>query len=337
MQEKQPRPTSFDVARRAGVSQSAVSLVFGGKAEGRVGKRTQEAILQAARELGYHPNRAARTLRSGRSRIVALVVPDVSNPYFAAVLQGAEEAARTSGYSVLLAQLHEEQDWQHVVLDALTSRAVDGFLFCTLQPPSESIAQVLQGKAIIVDETYQGLPSLQLDVETGMQAAMEHLIHLGHRRIAHLGAAVDATSFHQRHHAYQAALHQAGLSFPADYLARAAFTSADASRAAHQLLTCPEPPSAIVCDSDVLAVGVYKAARALHRSIPRDLSVVSFDDSIIASMLDPELTTVAIPARTIGAQALALLLQALEEGTAPASLTIPLTLMIRASTAQPAG
>src|ERR1700730_6308038 len=107
--------TSVDVARRAGVSQSAVSLVFGGKAAGRVGKRTQEVILQAARELGYRPNSAARTLRSGQSRLIALVVPDVSNPYFAAVLQGAEQAACASGYSVMLAQVQDEQDWQHMI------------------------------------------------------------------------------------------------------------------------------------------------------------------------------------------------------------------------------
>src|SRR2546428_11122485 len=105
-----PSPaTSVDVARRAGVSQSAVSLVFGGKAAGRVGKRTQEAIRQAARELGYRPNCAARTLRSGRSRLVALAVPDVSNPFFATVLQGAEHAARRSGDSVVVAPVRDEQ------------------------------------------------------------------------------------------------------------------------------------------------------------------------------------------------------------------------------------
>src|SRR6266566_5328147 len=128
--------TSVDVARRVGVSQSAVSLVFGGKAAGRVGKRTQEAILLAASELGYRPNRAARTLRSGRSHLVALAVPDVSNPFFATVLQGAEQTARRYGYSVMLAHVRDEQDWQQVILDALTSQVVDGFLLCTLQSPA---------------------------------------------------------------------------------------------------------------------------------------------------------------------------------------------------------
>src|SRR5579863_7650586 len=144
-------PTSIDVARRAGVSQSAVSLVFGGKADGRVGDRTQEAILRAAADLGYQPNRVARTLRSGRSRLVIFAVPDVSNPYFAAVLQGAEQAARKHGYAVMLASVRDERDWQPVVLDALASRAVDGFLLCTLGPPTEREQAVLQGKAVMVD------------------------------------------------------------------------------------------------------------------------------------------------------------------------------------------
>src|SRR5207249_9844667 len=139
-------PTSVDVARRAGVSQSAVSLVFGGKAAGRVGKRTQEAILQAARELGYRPNSAARTLRSGRSRLIALAIPDVSNPYFATVLQGADQTARAHGYSVLLAQVRDEQDWQHMILDAFTSRAVDGFLLCEIELAT-SKHMALRGKA----------------------------------------------------------------------------------------------------------------------------------------------------------------------------------------------
>jgi LacI family repressor for deo operon, udp, cdd, tsx, nupC, and nupG len=326
-------PTSVDVARQAGVSQSAVSLVFGGKAAGRVGKRTQEAILQAARELGYRPNRAARTLRSGRSRLVALAVPDVSNPYFAAVLQAAEQAARTYGYAVLLASVRGEQDWQPVVLDALASGAVDGFLLCTLQPPTVKERTALEGRAVLVDAYCSGLPSLQLDIEAGMHAAMTHLLRLGHTKIAHLAADVDAATFRQRHQAYQDALQAAGWPITAAFQARAPFTIAGAYQAARLVLERSDPPSAIVCDSDVLAVGAYKAAKDLQRAIPQDLSVVSFDDSVIARILDPELTTVAIPASVIGEQALQLLLSVLEEGDVPSQVTVPLELVIRASTA----
>src|ERR1700730_14172962 len=324
--------TSVDVARRAGVSQSAVSLVFGGKAAGRVGKRTQEAILQAARELGYRPNSAARTLSSGRSRLIALAIPDVSNPYFATVLQEAEQAARADVYSGSLAQVQDEQDWQHMILDALTSRAVDGFLLCEVQPPTTSEYMALLGKAVTVNGGSQVFPSLQLDITAGMHAAMTHLLRLGHTKIAHLAAAVDAETFHRRHQAYLDALQTAGVPVTAVYQAHAAFTIAGAYEAARLVLECSDPPSACVCDSDVLAVGVYKAAKDLQRAIPRDLSVVSFDDSIIARILDPELTTVAIPASFIGEQALQLLLAVLEEDDVPLQTTVPLELVIRAST-----
>lgn len=331
--DEMPSPaTSVDVAHRAGVSQAAVSLVFGGKATGRVGKQTQEVILQAARELGYRPNSAARTLRSGRSRLIVLAVPDVSNPYFAAVLQGAEQAARKLGYAVMLASVRDEYDWQEVVLDALASRSVDGFVFFTICPPTEGVSTALQGKAVLVDAVSRALPSLQLDIEVGMRAAMLHLLHLGHTKIAHLAAAVDAETFHLRRKAYLDALAAAGLPVVAAHQGRASFTIAEARQAARGILEGPSPPSAIVCDSDVLAGGVYKAAKDLHRAIPQDLSVVGFDDSVIARLLDPELTTVAIPTTVIGEQAFLLLLAVLEKGHAPAQTVVPLELVIRAST-----
>lgn len=327
------QPTSFDVARRAGVSQSAVSLVFGGKAAGRVGKRTQEAILRAAHELGYAPNSAARTLRSGRSRLVALAIPDVSNPYFATVLQGAEQAARRYGYSVLLAQVRDEQDRQHMIRDALTSRSVDGFLLCEIDPPTADEQKTLLGKAVAVNISCPMLPSLYLDITAGMHAAMSHLLHLGHRKIAHLAAAVEAETFHLRHRAYLEILQAAGCPVTSAYQVRAPFRIAEARQVARQVLEAVDPPTAFICDSDVLAVGVYKAAKDLQLAIPQDVSVASFDDSIVARILDPELTTVAIPAAAVGEQALLLLLQMLEEDHTPSQITsVPLELVIRAST-----
>jgi LacI family transcriptional regulator, repressor for deo operon, udp, cdd, tsx, nupC, and nupG len=324
--------TSVDVAHRAGVSQAAVSLVFGGKATGRVGKHTQEVILQAARELGYRPNSAARTLRSGRSRLIVLAVPDVSNPYFAAVLRGAEQVARKLGYAVMLASVRDEYDWQQVVLDALSSRSVDGFLIFTLCPPLEGVYTALQGKAVLVDAASSAFPSLLLDIEAGMHAAMAHLLHSGHTKIAHLAAAVDADTFRLRRSTYLDALSAAGLAVPVAYQQSASFTIENARQAACRILEGPSPPSAIVCDSDVLAVGVYKAAKDLHYRIPEDLSVVGFDDSIIARLLDPELTTVAIPTTDIGEQAFLLLLAVLEKGHVPAQVMIALELVVRAST-----
>jgi LacI family transcriptional regulator len=177
------------------------------------------------------------------------------------------------------------------------------------------------------------LPSLQLDVTAGMHAAVHHLLHLGHTKIAHLAAAVDAETFHIRHQAYLAALHHAGCPAISAYQVRAPFTIPEAYQAARHVLAYSDPPSAIICDSDMLAAGVYKAAKALQRTIPQDISVVSFDDSVIARILDPELTTVAIPAHAVGEQAFLLLLEVLEGGRMPARHSVPLKLVIRESTA----
>ncbi len=325
--------TSVDVARRAGVSQSAVSLVFGGKATGRVGAQTREAILRAAQELGYQPNRAARTLRSRHSHLVALAVPDVTNPYFATALQGAEQAAREHGYAVMLASVDDERDWQQVILDLLATRAVDGVLL--FAPPPASIHAALRGRAVVVDASSRVLPSLQLAIADGTEAVMAHLLALGHRKIGHLAAAVDVETFHLRQAGYRDALRAAGIPLVPVYEQHAAFTIADARRAAYEILRLPDRPTAVLCDSDMLAVGVYKAASDLGLAIPADLSVAGFDDSIIASMLEPELTTVAIPTAAIGAQAFRLLLGVLEEGDVAAETVVPLKLVIRPSTASP--
>lgn len=333
VQEPAELPTSLDVARRAGVSQAAVSLVFGGKATGRVSKRTQDVILRAAQELGYQPNRAARTLRSGHSRLIIFAVPDVSNPYFASVLQGAEQAARQSEYAILLAEVRDEHDWQHTVLDALTARAVDGCLLYANLPGMEYPASLLQGKAVLVDRSHPVLPTLQLDIQAGVQAAMSHLFALGHTHVAHLGAALEQETFYLRHVAYRAAMQQAGLAILEGYEQQTSFLLDDACAAASRLLARADAPTAVLCDSDMLAVGVYKAAHQLGRRIPKDLSVVGFDDSLLARVLEPELTTLAIPTTRLGEEAFVLLCRLLEDQPVAVPGLVPLPLVIRTSTA----
>ena len=329
------QPTSFDVAQRAGVSQSTVSLVLGGKSTGRVGKPTQDAVLQAAAELGYQPQSAARALRLGRSQAIALVVPDVSNPYFASVLQGTEQAARKQGYSVVLVSMYKHPDWSRLIAEALAARAVDGILFYTLGPPASLDREHLSQRAVMVDGITAGMPTLQLDIASGAYAAMTHLLNLGHTNIAHLAAALDVETFQVRQRAYLRALTSAGISINTEYLVRTQFTIEDAQAKASRLLELPQPPSAIFCDSDLLAIGVYKAAKARGLSIPRDLSVTGFDDSMVARILEPELTTVAIPTMTLGERAISLLLALLQGDQPAAQPAIPLQFVIRNSTAAP--
>ncbi|HEX7735873.1 MAG TPA: LacI family DNA-binding transcriptional regulator [Ktedonobacteraceae bacterium] len=336
--EKKARPgapTSFDVAKLAGVSQSTVSLVLSGKATGRVSQSTQEAVLRVARELGYQPHMAARTLRLGRTHVTALIIPDVSNPFFAAVLQGAEQAARERDYTVVQVSTGNDADWQQRVVHSLATRAFDGFILCAVGLPDCANLDLLRGNAVIVDGSSPEFPSLLLDIETGSTRALGHLLDLGHRRIAHLGANIDIETFRVRQRTYQRLLTKAGLPVRADYQVTAGLDVAEACQVALDLLRGPEPPSAFFCDDDLLAAGVYRAARLAGLRVPFDLSVVGFADSLVAQLLDPPLTTVSIPALEIGRRAMELLLTCLEIDVAPFVDTIALGFAERESTSVP--
>jgi DNA-binding LacI/PurR family transcriptional regulator len=323
---------STDVARRAGVSQSAVSLVFSGKANGRVSQRTERSIWKVARELGYRPNSAAQALRLGHSKRLVLAVPDIDNPYFAGTLKGAEREARKHGYSTALAVVQVPQDWQTVILDALTSGAVDGFALFTLIPPTTKQQRALQGKAVFVDVFSRSLPCVRLDIEGGMRAAVRHLLRQGHTRIGHLGADIDAETFSLRKKVYLETMRTILSANHPEWQAAAPFDIEGAAIVTEGILGAREAPSAIVCDSDVLAAGVYKAAKAARLRIPEDLSVVGIDDSLIARVLDPPLTTVAIPAAEVGEQGVRLLVDLLRGVDPSQPSPISLNLIVREST-----
>lgn len=328
-------PTSFDVARRAGVSQSTVSLVLSGKAAGRVSQSTQEAVLRVARELGYQPHMAARTLRLGRTHVAALIIPDVSNPFFATILQGAEQAARQRDYTIVQVSTGNDADWQQRIVHALATHSFDGFILCAVDVPNSANLDLLRGNAVIVDGSSPEFPSLLLDIEAGAVTALQHLLRLGHRRIAHLAAHIDVETFRVRQRVYERLLGEAGLPLRTDYQATAGVDLEESCRAALDLLRVPEPPSAFFCDDDLMAAGVYKAARQLGLRVPSDLSIMGFCDSLVAQLLDPELTTVVIPALEIGRRAMELLLTCLETDVSPFVETIPLDFVTRASTAPP--
>jgi DNA-binding LacI/PurR family transcriptional regulator len=324
------RVTSIDVARRAGVSQSTVSLVFSGKGRGRVSAATQEKVRHVARELGYRPNVAAQALRLGSSRAVALLVPDVTNPFFARVLRGAQRAAQAAGYTVALVDTANDRRWEEQSFEALRAGPVDGYLLFEVMPPEGLAADE---HVVLIESRAPRRSSVRFDSEGGAAAAFEHLLELGHRRIGHLAADFDAPTFHLREHARRQVLTQAGLD--PDELPRALtqITIDDARDAAGPLLD--ERPTAVFCDDDIVAAGLYLAARERRLRIPRDLSVIGFDDMDFARVLDPALTTVALDAELLGATAFELLEERMSGKRARRPIVLPAELVVRGSTAPP--
>lgn len=324
------RPTSRDVATAAGVSQATVSLVLGDKWRGRVSERTAGHVRQTATELGYRPNLAARNLRLGSTRTALLVVPALTNEFFARVYTGAARIAAQHDFGVVL---YPSPDGTGPARDPFASAraALDGIIASSM---AADALDALGGEGlplVMLDSdptAHNAAAHVNLAIADGMRQVTRHLLHHGHRRILHLAPTIDSWTFRVR------ATTLATLLGPTTELrtVRAPLTVDGARTAVESALAAPaDRPTAIVCDDDILAAGACKAARRLGLRIPDDLSVTGFDDLALATAVEPELTTVRLPAEHVGEQGMTALLAVLE-GTPWTPVDIPVNLVVRDST-----
>ncbi|WP_406098498.1 LacI family DNA-binding transcriptional regulator [Streptomyces sp. NBC_01013] len=328
-----PRPTSRDVARAADVSQATVSLVLGDKWRGRVSETTAGRVRDAARDLGYRPNLAARNLRLGHTRTALLVVPALTNEFFARVYTGAAAVAAEHGFGVVL---YPSPDGTGPARDPFASAraALDGVIASSMAADALGALNGA-GLPLVMLDSDPAAPGpaarVNLDIADGMRQVARHLLSLGHRRFVHLASSVDSWTFAVR----ARALHEVLGGVPGtDVRSVPAALDVRAGReATERALAAPGPrPTAIVCDDDILAAGACKAARRLGMRIPDDLSVTGFDDLALATAVEPELTTVHLPAEQVGERGMSALLAVLDGRPAePGSL--PVRLVIRGSSA----
>ncbi|MFF7654252.1 LacI family DNA-binding transcriptional regulator [Streptomyces sp. NPDC007983] len=329
------RVTSRDVARRAGVSQATVSLVLGDKWRGRVSERTADAVRAAARELGYRPNLAARSLRLGRTRTVLLVVPALTNEFFAHVYTGAARVAADHGFGVVLYPSPEGTGPARDPFDSARA-SLDGVIASSMA--ADALAAVRGGGLPLVmldsdPDDPAAAATVNLDIGDGMRQAAEHLLGLGHRRIVHVAAAVDSWTFRVRARALAGAVR----AVPGTVLhtEHAALGVEEGRQAALRALTGAGPrPTALMCDDDILAAGACKAARRLGLRVPEDVSVTGVDDLALATAVEPELTTVTLPAQAVGAEGMRALMAVLD-GEPAGDTTLPVELVVRDSSAPP--
>ncbi|MFE7647269.1 LacI family DNA-binding transcriptional regulator [Streptomyces phaeoluteigriseus] len=329
------RPTSRDVAQAAGVSQAAVSLVLGDKWRGRVSEATAERVRQAARDLGYRPNLAARNLRLGRTRTVLLVVPELTTEFFAGVYTGAARLAAAHGFGVVL---YPSPEGIGPAPDPFASApaALDGVLASSMAADALTAIRGDQLPLVMLDSDPAGSlgsATVNLDIADGARRIADHLLDLGHRRFLHLAADVPSWTFEVR--ARELAARVAAVPGTSLRTAPTPMTIEGALTATEAALDTPgPPPTAIVCDDDKLAAGVYKALRRRGLRVPDDVSVTGVDDIALAAALDPELTTVRLDAELFGERGMRALLAVLE-GRTPEEGEIPVELVVRGSTAPP--
>ncbi|WP_345624700.1 LacI family DNA-binding transcriptional regulator [Streptomyces ziwulingensis] len=327
------RPTSRDVAQAAGVSQAAVSLVLGDKWRGRVSEPTAERVRQAAHDLGYRPNLAARNLRLGHTRTVLLVVPALTTEFFAGVYTGAARVAAAHGFGVVL---YPSPEGIGPARDPFASAraALDGVIASSMAADALTAIRGDQLPLVMLDsdpEGSLGTTTVNLDIADAARQIAEHLLALGHRRFLHLAADVASWTFDVR--ARELAARLAAVPGTELRTVRAPLSIEGAQAATAGALAAAGPrPTALVCDDDKLAAGAYKALRRLGLRVPDDLSVTGLDDLALATAIDPELTTVRLDAELFGERGMRALLAVLD-GRTPEAGDIPVQLVVRGSTA----
>ncbi|MEI7029547.1 LacI family DNA-binding transcriptional regulator [Streptomyces pratensis] len=329
------RPTSRDVARAAGVSQATVSLVLGEKWPGRVSETTAQRVRDRAAELGYRPNLAARSLRLGGTRTALLVVPALTNEFFARVYTGAAAVAAEHDFGVVL---YPSPDGTGPARDPFASAraSLDGVIASSMAADALDALHGAELPLVMLDSDPAGpgpAAHVNLDIADGMRQVTDHLLGLGHRHFLHLASAVDTWTFAVR----AEALRQALDPVPGATLrtVRAPLDVRAGREAAEQALASADGrPTALVCDDDVLAAGACKAARRLGLRVPQELSVTGFDDLALATALEPELTTVRLPADRVGERGMEALLAVLA-GRPAEQGGLPVQLVVRGSTAPP--
>ncbi|WP_311380658.1 LacI family DNA-binding transcriptional regulator [Arthrobacter sp. ISL-69] len=288
--------TRTDVARYAGVSTAVVSYVINGGPK-PVAAATAARVREAIKVLHYQPNATARALTMGSARLLGMIVPDSTNPYFAELTDAIAQAAAARGYALLAANSRTDADTERQNTLNLVSRQVDAIILATVLSPSEVAAMAVQGiPRVLVDQSssVHGIPTISTDFEQGAAIGVQHLIGHGHQDIAILvGRDIDPSRVDPRHNGWKKALRNAGLpEGPAEFTD---FTRQGGYEATRRLLELPKPPTAIFASSDLLAVGALRAIHEADLSIPDDIAVVSFDGTSESEFSWPQLTTVRQP------------------------------------------
>lgn len=341
-----------DVARLARVSPSTVSNVLNNRYD-RMRPETLSRVLNAIDQLAYTPNSLARQLKSGRSRVVGLIVPTVANPFWGIVARDIENFARTYGYQVLLCNAERNPLRERQYAETLWENGVRGVIFGSSPVSFDHVASLIKRGLTVLEFDRKSraddlvLPnSVGVDYVEGVRLSTQHVIELGHRRIGFLSGPIRTLSRLDRLKGYKTALNSAGIEADPDLIWQGASSGAfgdiegaELGRSgARALLTLPDPPTAIICINDMYALGAYAGANDCGYSVPDTLSIVGFDDLPITEVAQPPLTTVRQPISVMARSAVTLLIGLLEDAPAEPVDHVLITpiLVPRSSTAPPA-
>lgn len=337
-----PSASIRDVAQRAGVSIATVSRTVNGIST--VAPELAERVWNAIREVGYVPNTQARALVSGRSRLLGLVVSEITNPFFPELVQEFENIAVEQGYEVFIGSTNYDPVRTESLVRRMLQRSVDGVAIMTFGIEQELIQKLVdRAFPMVFVDAGPDMPNirvLKVDYSGGIREAVQHLAALGHRKIAFISGPLQMGSAVARRDAFLKSMSELGLTVPQQHMVEGTHTMEGGIKATENLLQLPEMPTAIVCSNDMTAIGVLHGLHRTTHDVPDDVSVIGFDDIHLAQFVLPPLTTVQMSCKHLAAAAV----QALRAGIEPdlpfaqqTEWAIPTHLVVRQSTSFPRG
>ena len=332
--DRSKAPSIYDVAREARVSVFTVSAVINHK--GRVSATLERRVAAAIQKLGYRPNLLARSLAKQQTHTIGMVVTDIANPFFPAIVRAAEDAAQKAGYSVLLCNSDDKQEKEALYLELLISKRVDGIILNKTPGPLSAAQRSMLANSnvpiVLIMRTCPGLKAdlVQTDDELGAHEAVAHLARVGHKRIALVGGPAHVSNARARRKGYFEALKTANLEFDPKLVFEGDYRVDSGHRAGLALL--PLRPDAVLVTNYLMTVGLMSAADEIGMSCPHDFGLVSFDGYPWLGCFRPRLTTIELPKFELGDSAVALLLERLRgNGNRPQKVTLLPQLRVRES------
>jgi LacI family transcriptional regulator len=328
--------TLKQLSRLAGVHPSTVARVLGEDPHQRVSDEVRQRIVALAHEHGYQPNHLARSLRTKRTEVIGTLIPDISNPFFALLFRGIEDALAQRAFSVILANTDDDPTREERGIAMLRGRQVDGLILATARRNDPAVLELAaEGFPFVMVNRHTdpiAANAVVPDDYAGAGAAVEHLIALGHRHIGHIAGSDSISTGHSRRHGYRDALHRHSLPVDPALVGQGNYRESGGYEAMRGLLALDQPPTAVFAVNDLAASGALRAAREAGLHVPRDVSIVGFNDLSTVVQTTPALTTLRVPLHEMGMAAGQLLAQLLNEEMSAEPVVMPVTLVVREST-----
>ena len=308
--------TIKDIAKKAGVSPTTVSRVLNDKPD--VSDETKQKIEEVIDELNYNPNGIARGLVLNKTHTLGLVIPDISNPFFPEVAKGIEDKAKEAGYSVIFCNTDNHIQGEKEAIELMKSKQVDGMIVSLAinQENKQELAELAAENFPVVQIDRKipdaGFPAVVIDNQAAAYKATQHLIDLGHTKIAHISGNLEVKPAQDRLTGFKEALENVGLGSTAEWIREGDYSSESGYREMKELLQLDERPTAVFIANDLMALGAYEAVFEAGLKIPEDISIVGYDDIEVASVIRPALTTISQPEYQLGVEAAELLIDSLE-------------------------